>query len=182
MLYDETAGALSTLWSLGRHLGGFDAVVPARSWSQALDALAALPPVVELQAWMHGRSGAPLIEGRRLDTEGLHELAASCRFHLARDPVVWWRACDVFSRGEGAEFALAATRITGASHVGHTRIVSWPWPVCQSGGYALRPGDAVWWDPYEGTKEDGSSRGSHPFAPHTCLTSQMRVPRSWWRP
>lgn len=180
MLFDTTAGALSTLWSAGRSLGRFDAVLPVRSWDEALDALAALPPVAELQFWGHGRAGAPLIDGRPLLS--LRSFGAAARFAQVPGAVVWWRACDVFSRGAGVDFALNATRLTGAAHVGHTRVVSWPWPVCQSGGYALRPGEPVWWDAYEGVRPDGSSRGSHPFAPNTCLSTRMQVPASWWRP
>lgn len=183
LLFDETAGALSWVWRNTAWVGGFDAVVPARSWHGALLELERLTHqsdkrVLHLQFWGHGQSGRPLIGGTRLHSLG--DLRAAAR--LAYGSEVWWRACDVFSRASGADFALQAVYETqGAAHVGHTRVVSWPWPMLQSGGYGLRSGEDVWWDPYEGVADDGRSLGSHPLAPHTTLVTQMQVPRAWWR-
>ena len=181
LVYDSTAGFLSTLWSIGRFLSKWDLVIAAKSWEHAIDEMLTLgEPVEELQFWGHGTAGGPLINGAPVTKYRLVAIKDACRFSEAENPFIWWRACDVFSRAAGVDFALAAVETTGCAHVGHTRVISAPWPFLQSGGYGLRPGEKVKWDEYEGVTKEGLSKGSHPFAPNTCLVTTMSVPERWW--
>ena len=143
----------------------------------AIARLEALPePVKHLQFWGHGAPGAPLIDGVRLGLgDRLERFVAACRFKPRS--TVWWRACDVFGGEAGHRFALRFCEVAGCGHAGHTRIISAPWPIYQSGGHGLRPDKAPHWSASEG-EDDGD--GSGPFKPNTCLVTQMRIPRSWW--
>jgi hypothetical protein len=174
LLYDAT-DKLTPLWAAGRHLSRWDAVIAARSWAHAIDTLQALPdPVRRLQFWGHGMEGSPLIAGERLGGK-LQALVDACDF--APRATVWWRACDVFGGEAGHRFAVRFCEVAGIGHAGHTRVISAPWPMCQSGGHALRPGKRPHWPADEG---DRDGNGSAPWKPNTCLVSQMRIPRRWW--
>jgi hypothetical protein len=175
LLYDNT-DRLTIFWAAGRYLSKWDAVISASSWKDALEQLWELDkPVMELQFWGHGAEGFPLIDGFPLSTELQKELAEACDFQP--ESVVWWRACDVFSGERGQRFAVSFCQIAGCSHVGHTRVISWPWPIFHSGGHGIRPGATPHWDVTEGEEDND---GSGPSKPNTCLVTRMKVPESWW--
>jgi hypothetical protein len=183
LFYDSTQGYLSYIWSKGQYIGGFNSVYAVTSWAQVYDILNSfkdLPDshISQIQFWCHGYSGKPFINGRSMD---MNSFACAVDGITNANSVVWFRACDVFSRMAGHNFAEDWVNTVGTAVVGHTRIVSAPWPLSQSGGYGLRVGQRPYWDAYEGVKADGSSKGSHPFAPHTCSVFRMNVPDSWWK-
>lgn len=181
LLYDNTQGYLTFFWWLGRFLARWDAVISASSWDDAIDQLAKVPgPIKELQFWGHGLSGQPMINGEALGHKD-ERFAVACRFKRVTEPVIWWRACCTFARGRGIQWALDMCNLTGAAQVGHTRVISWPWPIFQSGGYGLKPGQTVYWDPYGDLDRDGNELGSNPFAKNTCSTFRMTVPQKFWR-
>jgi hypothetical protein len=176
LLYDKT-DKLTPFWAMGRILSRWDAVIPATSWDDATEKLWDVPePVTHLQFWGHGTAGSPVINGSKLGLAlQLRNFANAARF--TEDSVVWWRACNVFHGEEGHRFARQFAAVAGCSHVGHTRVVSAPWPIYQSGGHGLRLGKEPHWSKTEG---DGRRGGSGPRMPNTCLVTRMTVPESWW--
>jgi hypothetical protein len=171
LLYDKT-DKLTPFWAMGRILSRWDAVIAATSWRDAIEQLAALPrPVTHLQFWGHGAPGMPGIDGIALGNQ-LVDFVGACRF--PPEATVWWRACNVFQGPAGQQFAKHFCKVAKCGHVGHTRVVSAPWPIYQSGGYGLRPGQMPHW-----SAED--SGGSGPRKPNTCLVTRMTVPSHWWR-
>lgn len=181
LLYDDTQGFLTRCWRIGSRLSRWDAIIAASSWQEAVQRIALLPDGIrELQFWGHGTDGQPLIAQRMLSSY-ITDLSVAGRFHKIPNSLIWWRACNVFGGARGRDFAIAAPRVTGCAHVGHTRVISWPWPFLQSGGYAIRPGEKVHWDPFEGITPDGKYLGSNPLAKNTCLVTTMTVPHSWWK-
>ena len=180
LVYDKTQGFLSFLWSLGQYFSKFDLVIPARNWADVIYALEMADDVEELQFWGHGTSGGAFINGSPTTKQILTSIGLAGNFRASPRSFIWWRACSVFSRQIGANFAASAVKATGCSHVGHTRIVSAPWPMFQSGGYGLRVGEEVWWDPDEGLNKLGECKGSHPFVKNTIFVLKMSVPSHWW--
>lgn len=176
MLFDRT-DRLTPFWRAGRVLSRWDAVIPAGSWAEASQRIAQAVrkhkrPVTHLQFWGHGTEGSPLIDSTRLRGDRLTEFVEACDFRP--ESVVWWRACDVFHGKAGHYFAKLFMAHAGCAHVGHTRLISAPWPIFQSGGYGIRPGE----EPHWSIDDDG---GSGPRKPNTCLVTRMSVPDSWWQ-
>jgi hypothetical protein len=165
LLYDTTAGWLSTAWRAGASLGRFDRVVgvstPAESYAAIRSAAESPGGLDEVQIWGHGSPGAPVIDGERLYT---YALGAALRPSPVRS-LVWFRSCAVFAGAVGQSFAadLAALDVRVA---GHTRVIGAPW---QSGLYALRPGQVPHWSALDGG-------GSGPFLHHTILVTRMSLP------
>jgi hypothetical protein len=185
LLYDSGQGYLTTLWRGGSFLGGFDVVIGAKSWRRLLIELYTElerrkfeDPIAALQIWGHGRSGAPMIGDNPLIIDDMVDAVAGS---LKATSYVWFRSCDVFSRAAGVAFAVEAVRALGCGVVGHTRVVSLPNPLCQSGGHGLLPGRHPQWSPNEGVAEDGRSLGSGFLVPNTCLVTAMDPPAAWWR-
>ncbi len=141
ILYDNT-DKLTPFWRAGSLISGTPRDLPATSWEHAYDLLAeeqARSPIRELQVWGHGYAGRPMIAGRSVS---LRRLAAAC----PTLDLVWWRSCDVHRAARGRAFAEAASRILEAVVVGHTVVISKPWPLHHRRICALRPGERVWWD------------------------------------
>lgn len=160
----DATDRLTPFWRLGSLVSGADLVVRAASWEDVYDALAPLAGVRDLQIWGHGFSGAPVIDGRRVD---LLELGRA--WHPAAGAVVWFRSCEVAKGVTGQTFMRDAARVLGCSVVGHCAVISSPNPLWQREIAGLRPGQEPWWPP------DGAGlRG--------CSTLRMSVPDHAWRP
>jgi hypothetical protein len=180
MLYDTTQTGrenkfLSSFWRLGGAIGHFDKVLGAASVEHAYALLRELPPtpVNQLQFWGHGNNARMYIAGQSLEVRRLNDAVGGL---LLPSSVVWFRACDVFQGTAGMDFAQDCTSALGCSVVGHTRIVSLPNPVAQSGGYGLRPGQTPHWSPFD---RGGSGFGKK--YPNTCLVTRMTPPASWFQ-
>lgn len=189
LIYDSGQGYLTSIWKNSAFLGRFDLVIPASTWEMAaLDLRVELPKlersgfpeyhVSAVQVWGHGMSGAPYIGGRPIPLE---LIADELDGYLSPTSYVWFRSCDVFSRAAGVAFARDAVAAFRCGVVGHTRIVSLPNPLCQSGGHGLLPGRSPQWGAGEGVGDDGRSLGSGFFVPNTCLVTAMDPPSAWWR-
>jgi|9_EtaG_2_1085328.scaffolds.fasta_scaffold00002_114 hypothetical protein len=179
LLYDNTQGFMSWIWWLGSFLSSWDHKAGVASWDEAItEAAKCRAPVREIQFWGHGVAGSPLINGFSVSSEMLYGLAEAARFRRVANPFIWFRCCEVFSRSSGERFAIAAVRATNATIIAHTRVIG----IFQSGGYALRPGECVWWDSYEGIDNNtGRTTRSQPWYKNTIFAFRMSVPHSWWR-
>lgn len=176
MIYDATQTGLekkflSNFWAAGSVLGRFDKVIAAESARDAIDQLEKFVKdsnkrVSSLQLWGHGRQGKFFIADAAVIVSDLARA-------LGRSPDnVWFRACDVFGGDAGHKFAKEASSFFRCTVTGHTRVISAPNPLCQSGGYSLRLGEEPFWSKLD-------EGGSGFFEKNTCLVTTMRPPRSW---
>jgi hypothetical protein len=176
LVYDSRQGGLTAAWAVGSFLGRFGTVVAANSWAHAIDVLldAGLTRPRVLQVWGHGRPGAALIDG---DPMPVSQFASALPMHP--DGYVWFRSCAVFAGGPGWVLARHAARSFGCRVVGHTRVISAPFPWCQSGGHSLEPYQEPYWSVEEGFDASGDLMGSSPGAPNTCNVWAMDPPGDW---
>lgn len=168
LVYDTTEKGwpwLSTWWALGALVSGADHVIPAATWPDAYEGLAAIRGPLDLvMVWGHGNDGTPLINGHTVD---LDRLAAALP-RLKPESEVWFRSCEVFRGPKGKRFAEQAVAKLGCNVVAHTKIVSAPNPLRQAGLCALRPGERPWWSD-TGDELPG------------CSTLRMTVPAKAYR-
>lgn len=129
-------GLLDTAWSTGgwffHATGRFSAVVPARTWAEAFDALLARPePPGEVQFWGHGRPGRVLVGRDVLERDALenplHPLYPRLQHLAARDrghvQLWWFRCCSTFEGPDGASFARAWAGHFQTGVAGHTAVI-----------------------------------------------------------
>ena len=198
MLHDATCRGgparpgLSHAWTVGgalyRGLHHLDAWRGVASWAEGLEWLLDVAPsrrVAEIQFWGHGRFGAALIAGERLDVRALeaghphHARLAALRARLVGPEALWWfRTCDTFGTAAGHEFARAWTRFHGCRAAGHTHVIGF-W---QSGLHVLGPAEEPTWSVEEGvdpSRPSSSGRASRPWLPDTisCLRAALPVVR-----
>lgn len=181
MIYDNTQGSLSYIWAAGQYLGGFDKVISASSWQAVYDSLEAIPAgtiISQIQFWGHGAPGRPCINHVSIDLDAFHTALIK---KTTPSSVFWIRACNVFTGSTGIAFAKNAVSKLNCVVVAHTYLLSSPWPMYQSGGYALRPGQTPHWSSTNGVNSDGSFKGSSPWAVNTCLVTRMNPPASWYQ-
>ena len=146
-----------------------DIVIPAKSWDEALDAIADRVAdrqrqrrgepqrIGSLQFWGHGTDGMAAMgnRGTTVLTESSYTSANSpIREKLARvrdlmhrsEGTVWFRCCEAFRRPRGKDFARASADFFGVPAVGHTFIIH----ALQSGCQVLRPGKTPDWPDDQG--------------------------------
>lgn len=206
LIYDASQKAadeqlLSYFWALWGRIGGFTYVVPVTDPDQLPAAVArVVPHGVVVDEWEfagHGRSGAPLIDGRRVRAETFHVALVG---YVDDDTVGWLRCCDAFQGQPGQAFAVDLVGRLRHAVAGHTRVVSqqragrtygtgWAgWlraqadlaaaiaagVLFQSGCYVLRPGESPHWDAadrgYSGAKQ-----------PNTAMLTDRRPPAGAWQ-
>ncbi len=171
MMYDSTQDSLkkkylSTFWELGGYIGNFDNIIPVRNveeFKSTLNYITTMNDDVHLQIWGHGLPGAPFIDE---DLITISSIAGASNGHLRE---VWFRSCSVFQGPPGQVFAAKLAAGINASVAGHTRIISAPFPNCQSGLYAILPGQKPLWD-------DSDSGYSTPWAKHTTSITRYNIP------
>ena len=166
-------GYLTTLWTLGStFLGKFDKVIKADSvkdcYNQLTDLSDKKGKFKVVQFWGHGTQGKSYINGEVLNIYDL-----SLTFSMKPNGYIWYRNCDTFGGTRGQEFAMQNVELFKCSIVGHTRVISWPNPLYQSGGYGLRPGEEPFWD----TEDRGGSKKKYA---NTCSIWTMNPPSEWF--
>ena len=185
MVYDATQKGwkdkqLSAFWWAGSFLGNFDVVIAATSWDDAVEKLTAIEGTIsQLQIWGHGSSGKMWIDNVSLsldkdDKELMDSFVAALSEKLTWSSVVWFRACDVFRAAAGKLFANTVSTRLRCGVVGHTCVISSPFPTHQSGGHGIRAPQKAEWSTAEGG-------GSFPWKTNTCLVTDMNPPESWWK-
>ena len=165
MIFDSGARprVLPLAWRAGSLIDGARSY-GVRSWGEAYAQLQAHRvshgPIREIQVWSHGYPGRPMIGPDGPDLDALRSAAGD------QLSLIWWRSCDVH---RSHRFARDASRILGATSVGHCAVISAPIPWQQRAICALRPGEDPWWDP--------SGEGLR-----ACSALRMRVPDFAYRP
>ncbi len=197
LIYDrdcEGPGAtrwLSRSFAIGAKLFGrarfFDAVIPSRSWAQALRATldaADHHAIDEIQFWGHGKWGRALLGAESLDLPALsgrgelpHLLSEVGRHMRSSDATLWFRTCETLGAHTGHDFGRRLSEQVGARIAGHTYIIG---PL-QSGLHILAPGVAPSWSPTEGIAEGTAhdprrSYWSAPNAPNTITCLRRTLP------
>lgn len=168
-LYDDQ-DRFSKWWRLGQKVNRTRRDVPATTWTEAYERLAAeqaAAPVTELHVWGHGAPGKPLIARRQVNLSHLQEALPDLQ-------LVWWRSCNVHKGTEGHAFVLDLAG-SGIISVGHTEVISAPlfWrqkAVCAYTPQEYMAGHSPWWRERDTTQR---LRG--------CSTFRMDVPRFAYR-
>lgn len=159
VIYDETAGLLSTAWALGALVNKTPldyAVATLKEWLETVENLP--PEVHEVHYWGHGRPGAPLVAGSWITADDI--VGADGQ----RQMTFWWRSCSVHrgNRGQGFAGDLA---VRGVTSVGHTRVIGFPRQprIC-----GIRPGEVPWW-----SLQGEELRG--------VWATEMKIPNHAWK-
>lgn len=197
---DVDEQALSVFWGSWGRLGGFHYRVPITDPDDLPAAVArAIPDGVVVDEWEfagHGRSAAPLVNGRRVRAEVFRAALAG---YVHDETVGWLRCCDAFQGEPGQAFAVDLVTRLGHPVAGHTRVVSQQragrtygtgWldrlraqadlalaiaggVLYQSGCYVAEPDKAPHW-----SAEDGGYSGRR--QPNTALLTDRRPPPEAW--
>jgi hypothetical protein len=171
---------LDVAWKLGawRSKGwkGFDKVVDAITWPQAMKDLGPVP-YDEIQFYGHAFPGSFCIgEDKKLTDEDLLSLAR----HVHKGSLVWLRGCAAFHGEAGHALAKRMVEILDCRVAAHTYIIG-PF---HSGGRSLRPGAEPAWSVKEGVSDKVRKSGwkiksSGPFEPNTMTCLATSFPESW---
>ena len=186
VIYDSTAGALSTLWRLGAWLavrrGHAHESHAVHSWAGLVNLLDGLrgKRIMSISLWGHGSRASPQLGGAPLDSATLDQIAERVRAAIAGpEAVFWFRSCSTFATSAGQRWAERCARSFGCRVAGHTFSIgrgrsvfaAWQWGA-QSGLHVLRPGEAATWPAIEGVGADLRPLWSSWSAPATvgCLS------------
>jgi hypothetical protein len=180
MIYDASdkkpGVELADAWAAGgwlyRGLRRLDDCRGFLTWTEALEWLAGLGSVDEVQYWGHGSPGCVWLGGEALDVRALSTLRVTSLF--------WLRTCASFAGIPGQRLAKAMSSELGCRVAGHTFNIG---PL-QSGLHSLRPGLDPEWPETEGLAEGLAEkplamRSSVPWAPNTITCLHGTVPERW---
>lgn len=193
---------LSVFWEAWGFLGGFDYVVKITDPSDLVGEVRRVVPAgVTVDEWEfagHGRSGAPLVDGKPITAQMFADALGA---FVRNTSTGWLRCCDAFQGIRGQRFAVELASKLQHAVFGHTRVVSQRragrtygsgWfgklraqadlalaiaggVLFQSGGCGVRPGDEPGW-----SAEDQGYSG--PNQPNTVLLTRRHPPRAWLSP
>lgn len=177
-----TGGKFYKLFHSIEHHAGFD------NWQEAFEWILSVEPdrkINSIQFWGHGSPGRVWINGDALSIRSLTEqsqhyiMLKKLKDRMAKDSVIWFRSCNVFSASEGRFFSIAFCQFMQTKIAGHTYIVG-PW---QSGLHTIKPGQRPSWDLSEGLKktEDGKIKKlwSTPWEKNTVFCLNNKIPEGW---
>ncbi len=172
----ETRWGLSIPWRAGSVILGFDDVIEAKSWEDAIGALRTYPDdsVREVQFWGHGTPGRVYINHKQLD---VNDLAPLARVMASPSSLWWWRTCSSFAGVGGHAFAQRCVSVLGCRVASSTHRIG----LLHSGQHSLRPGDRPQWATSEGNerKDRPYTDSSAPWAPHTIPCFTKKLPDAW---
>lgn len=173
---------LHVAWALGaaraKLFKGFDKVVHAKTWEQAMADL--VGRYDEIQFYGHALPGGFCIgDDRELTARDLSLLADHV---VNEESLVWLRGCSAFHGEKGQALARRMVAALNCRVAAHTYIIGLPW---HSGGHSLRPGqEKLGWSVNEGKSDKPQKSGwmiksSGFFEPNTLSFLATNFPAKW---